>query len=636
MIPQVPIKIHKSKWLIVPFVAGIIVIMLVVQGLIYVSSANNSKKDILGAATAAYTDLSSASASLSGQNFTDAQLKFTQALANLNSAQSKLDKFKSLQLVATQAKSADQILSGATHLATAGQKLTSAIEVFGDLKITSGGVETTNLADKLRANKGTLDEALVELTQAKSEFDSVGNIPPDYAESLQKARDQVSALIGMLTNLTNLEDIYLGFFGTGPRVYLLVFENYDEVRATGGFIGTYGVIKINDGKIADLKIDSIYDLDGHIYDNIAAPGPFQPYIKKWGIRDANWFADFPTSARKLLQFFESGSQTADGVLAFTPAMFEDLLTLTGPIHMDKYNVTLDAQNFQEIVQYKTSVDYDKKSNNPKQMLADFAPLLLDKLSTLNQEGWLRLLEIMQSNLLQKQVLLYSKDANLEKNIEQLKVAGNILPQDQDYLNIVNTNLGGTKTDLKVTQSAELHSKILSDGSIIDTLKVTRTNHAVDRNVNFMRVLVPIGSTLVSSSGADSHEFNKSAAEGFRTDPDLAAWDNGEILGHTFITTESGKTEFASWLTLEPGESKTVTQVYMIPYKAKTNVVSGETVYSLLFQKQNGVPDYYLSASLDPGPLKPYWHSSDVGLDSQLVKFDYTTKSDQYWAVLLTK
>lgn len=621
---------------IIPFMAGILILSLAVQSMSYLSHARNAQGEILGAATSAYDDLTGASSSLSAQNFQDAQTRFTSALTNLNAAQTKLDDFKALQLVAPQAKSADHVLSGASLLAQAGGKLTQGLTLFDELKVSSKGVETDNVLAKLSQNRDLFAQSLTLLNQATYEFNSVSNLPGSYAETLTKAKDQTQLLAGMLTDLVNLEDIYLGFFGNGPKVYLLLFQNYDEARATGGFIGTYGVIKINGGKIQDLKIDSIYDLDGHIYDNVAAPGPFQPDIKKWGIRDANWFADFPTSARKLLQFFESGSQTADGVIAFTPEIFKDLLTLTGPIEMKNYGVTLTADNFQDVVQYKTSYDYNKTLNDPKAMLSDFAPILLDRLSSLDRNQWLSLLQIMQNNLNQKHALLYSKDPNLEQKIQDLRIAGNILPSDQDYLNIVNTNLGGTKTDLKMEQKAELSSKILSDGSIIDTLTIQRTNTSNQVNRDFLRVLVPHGSTLVSSGGFDPGVFNSSEAQGYKTDPDLAAWDQGEQHGHIFVRTESGKTEFSGWLSVEGQTSKTITLVYVIPYQLSLNVISNNSVYSLLFQKQNGVLPYDFSASVDMGSQHQVWTTSDVNFDSGVLKFNYTTGSDQYWAALLTK
>jgi hypothetical protein len=626
----------KNKPRVIIFAAAALVMLLAMQSLVYVSGAKNAQGEILGAATSAYSNLSSAGDNLKNQNFTDAKLQFDSALENLQTAQGRLNDFKALQLVAPQAKSANSVLTGASLLAQAGQKVSEAMAGFSDLKISHSEIGGQNIADLLLQNKNTIDQALSLTNQAAAAFNSISGLPKEYADTLDSAKRQVAVLSGLLQNLSDFEDIYLGLFGSGPKVYLLAFENYNEVRATGGFIGTYGVLNINAGKIQNLKIGSIYNLDGHIYDQIAAPGPMQPDIKKWGIRDANWFVDFPTSARKLLQFFESGSQTADGVIAFTPAIFQDLLNITGPIVMDDYDVTLNADNFQDVVQFETSVNYDRKLNDPKKFLADFAPVLLDKLSGLTQDQLLGLLQVVQSNLNQKQVLLYTKDSNLQQKIQDVRLSGATLATDADYLDIVNTNLGGTKTDLKINQSAVLKSKILSDGSIMDTLEITRQSDALADNKDYMRILVPLGSTIISSAGFDPGIFNSSVAEGFKADPDLANWDIGEIFdNNTFVRQEAGKTEFAGWLKLRAGESRTIRLTYMIPYKAQVDLI-GTTSYSLLFQKQNGVPAYNFNASLDTGSLKQAWLSAGSSMDSNLVKFDYNTKSDQYWAVVLKK
>src|SRR5207249_4499838 len=106
-----------------------------------------------------------------------------------------------------------------------------------------------------------------------------------------------------------------------------------------------------------------------------------------------------------------------------------------------------------------SVAYNRKLNQPKKMLSDFAPILLNRLSSMDQQKWLDLLQILQNNLNSKQILLYSKETALEQKIRDLRLSGEILPSDQDYLAIINTNLGGTKTDLAVEQSVNLVSKV---------------------------------------------------------------------------------------------------------------------------------------------------------------------------------
>ncbi|MBX4187091.1 MAG: DUF4012 domain-containing protein [Candidatus Doudnabacteria bacterium] len=378
------------------FAVSALLVIFLIQGIIYLSSAKNASGEILGAATSAYDDLNNAGKNLSDQNLAGAKDLFVSAQSNVKLAQDKLNDYRPLTWLAPQANSAEHILAGASYLAHAGEKLSLALDLFNEFKVNREGVLTADLEQKLAVNRQTLVETRNLVTLSSEQFDQVKSLPLDYEDTLAKAKQQVNELGTVLDKLIGLEDLYSGIFG-GQKTYLLIFQNYDEQRATGGFIGTYGVLRTDRGRITKLDIDSIYDLDAKITEPVAAPGPFQPEIKRWGIRDANWFADFPTSARKLLYFFEKGQETADGVIATTPKLFEDLLNMVGPIEMKDYDVTLTSQNFQQVVQFKTSVDYDHKENEPKKLLADFAPQLLDRLANLPEDQWLNFFQIMQNN-----------------------------------------------------------------------------------------------------------------------------------------------------------------------------------------------------------------------------------------------
>ncbi|MBX4191361.1 MAG: DUF4012 domain-containing protein [Candidatus Doudnabacteria bacterium] len=608
------------------FVLSAALLISLIQGAGYLSSAKNASGEILGAATTAYDDLNNAGKNLSQQNLTQAGDLFASAQANVKLAQDKLNNYKPLTWVAPQANSADHILKGAGYLASAGGKLSNALNIFSELKVSSKGVETSDFEQKLTVNKNSLKETRELVAKASSEFNQVNSIPLDYENTLQKAKDQVSQLENVLDKLIGLEELYLGIFG-GQKTYLLIFQNYDEQRATGGFIGTYGVLKTKHGTISKLSIDSIYDLDGRINELVAAPGPFQPDIPRWGIRDSNWFIDFPTSAKKLLYFFEKGQETADGVLSLTPKVFEQLLTIVGPIEMKDYDVTLTAENFQDVVQYKTSVDYDRKENEPKKMLADFAPILLDRLTNLPQDEWLEFFQIMQDNLSQRHVLVYSKDSQIQKSIDDLGFSGKVLSTDHDYLLIANTNLGGTKTDLKIEQNVELKSKILSDGSILNSLEINRKNTSQVKNRNYLRVLVPKESEFISSTGFDTQNIQNSSAEGLVTDPDLMNWDKGDLRGNVFVRSESGKREFAGWINTEGETEKTITINYMLPFKISS-------VHSLLVQKQAGSKPYKFTSSLKLGGRSADSFTNGVSISGNSLIFGSNTNTDDFWGFII--
>lgn len=620
-------KLEPKKFLtqLVAFTMVCATLVSLLQGGIYLSSAKKASGEILGVATTAYTDLNNATNNLTQQNFANAAILFDSASNNVRLAQEKLNDYKPLTWITKQGNSADHILAGAGFLAAAGEKLTQALDLFSAVKVSSEGVEN-EFNQKIADNQRLLEETRELVYKSEQEFDSVGSVPLDYEETLRSAKQQVKELRIVLDKLIGLEKLYLNIFGSF-KTYLLIFQNYDEQRATGGFIGTFGVIKTDQGKITKLKIDSIYDLDGQIYEQVAAPGPFQPEIKRWGIRDANWFADFPTSANKLLYFFEKGGETADGVISMTPKVFEDLLRMVGPIEMPEYDVVLTHENFQDIVQYKTSIDYDIEENEPKKMLADFAPVLLDRLTNLPQEQWLHFFQLMQDNLNQRQIMVYSADDPTQQTIEELGFSGKVISTDHDYLSIINSNLGGTKTDLEMEQTVVLKGKILSDGSLMNTLTISRLNQGDPNNRNYMRVLVPLGSTLISSSGFDEYPMYSSTSEGLRTDPDLAEWDKGEVRSNTFIRTESGKTEFAGWLNVGGGEEKIVTITYMLPFKVSE-------VHSLYLQKQAGSRPINFKSSLALGPKIATWVSGNVEQSVNSLNFQSNSNTDNFWGFVL--
>lgn len=616
------------------FAAISVLSVSLVFSLIYLSKVRSSSGEILGAATSAYNDLDLASSNMQTRNFDEALALFKSAQNSLETAQDKLDEHRYAVLIAPQARSANSVLEGAYFLSEAGRNLASALQLFDELKVNSQGVQDIKFNERLGQNHRLLSSALSLLNDAKVRLKAGADLPEAYRQTVAQALVNVDAMTAVLEKLIEMEDLYLLLFGSGQKTYLLVFQNYDEMRGTGGFIGTYGILKIDNGKIKSLNIDSIYDLDGKITIGIAAPGPFQPDIKRWGIRDANWFADFSLTAKKLLYFLEQAQETADGVIATTPKLFEELIRLIGPVYMEQYGVTLTADNFQELVQHKTSVDYDTEANEPKKFLADFAPVLLNRLMDLKKENWLVLFQTLYDNFSAKQILLYSKDAPLQDKIGKLNFGGRVLPAKQDYLAVVNSNMGGTKTDLEVASEVELNTKVQADGSVLNYLKISRHNTSDQVNRNYLRVLVPEGSELVSSIGIEDGRHLTSYVEGLVYDHDLADWDRGELKwDKVFVRTESGKTEFAAWVTVSPGEKREILFVYKLPFKVKTNFFDRARDYSILIQKQGGAKPYLFNHHFDSEELAPVWTTSNVVIDSD-IRFNSVSNRDDYWATVL--
>src|SRR5690606_8343561 len=114
-----------------------------------------------------------------------------------------------------------------------------------------------------------------------------------------------------------------------------------------------------------------------------APRALQLINARWELQDANWFFDWPTSAQKIAHLYDqSGGPTVDSVIAVDTAVMEELLKFLGPVELAAYDKEIDAVNFRQILQQHVEVDYDKTLNQPKKIIADLAPLMLERLKSL--------------------------------------------------------------------------------------------------------------------------------------------------------------------------------------------------------------------------------------------------------------
>ena len=112
---------------------------------------------------------------------------------------------------------------------------------------------------------------------------------------------------------------------------LLVSQNSAELRPTGGFIGSYGILTIGP---EGVKLDSykdVYTLPNPPGRVPMPPGALMTKRMDFQFRDANWWIDFPTSARKMLGFWaDMGQPPVDGIIAVDVVAMQDILERARP------------------------------------------------------------------------------------------------------------------------------------------------------------------------------------------------------------------------------------------------------------------------------------------------------------------
>jgi hypothetical protein len=433
-------------------------------------------------------------------------------------------------------------------------------------------------------------------------------IPTDYRTVIDDAKNKGELLTESVNEFIALFKVVKNVLGFDYDTrHLLVFQNNSELRASGGFIGSYALMDFHNAEIKSLEVPSGggYDTEAGLYEMLLSPEPLQLLKSRWYFWDANWWPDWEISASKLAWFLEkSNGPTVDGVISFTPTFIENLLSISGPIRIGgDFNIEISNENFyttiQSIVEDKNlyphaSSTLSGEKPKPKEIIGELFNAMLEQIpERLDQDMIIEMAQLLINNLLEKQILLYFSDADNQKVISQLDWAGEQKSSNGDYLMVVNTNLGGGKSDRKIADTYELESAIMNDGSIENILKINRQHMAYKneplvgvRNVDWLRVYVPEGAILLEADGfvLPDESFFKNPPDYLIEDSYIAETEALAIVHKSGakIYNENNKTVFANWLVLDPGESRTVVLRYRLPKKVSTN-----DNYELLVQKQPG-------------------------------------------------
>lgn len=424
-----------------------------------------------------------------------------------------------------------------------------------------------------------------------------GNLKSQAAGLGYQLGEEFSKIDSKLEESKVLLKSIIGWLEAPKKQRLLIFfQNPSEIRPAGGFIGSYGIATLFQGNLLDLEIRDIYDPDGQLDLKVIPPKPLQGITYKWGARDANWFFDFPSSAKKVTDFLEASKIYKEegikfsGAVAVNVEVLKDLLEIVGPIDLPEYHLTVSKDNFLAEVQREVETGADKAKNDPKKILKVLTPIIFDRLADSSAKNIL--IEKIGDRFKKKDIMVYFKDAVIEDYLKDSGVAGEVavLPDgyNGEYLAVVNANVAGGKSDAFIDQKIKLESIIDKTGQITNHLTVERAHNGKNEkdwwyratNRDYLQIFVAPGSKLLKTSG-DTQKIIKPLLDyrdkNYITDESLKAVEQTGALVF-------GKTLFAKWLDVKAGTTGKLEFDYSSPNKI--SLAGG--LYHLIFDKQSGV------------------------------------------------
>lgn len=395
----------------------------------------------------------------------------------------------------------------------------------------------------------------------------------------KKNINEASQTLEKTVSLSQLLPVLAGY--PSPTNFLVVLQDNNELRPTGGILDTYGILQFKDGDIASFKTRDTYSLDTPVKDKVKVvpPEPIKKYLADppangWSLRDANWSPDWPTAAQKIDWFYkkESGLNPAaekisesNGVIALTPKLITDFLRIAGPVSVQ--GQTYDQTNFQALLK---PLEKNVFSWPRKEIIGEIIKELKNKIFSWPTKDWPKAVNLLADNLATKDLLFYLTDKQLENIALANGWGGEIKSTVGDYLMVVDANLSNARIDALLNRGLEYKVEQGANGLFSKLTLNYAYRGAADQGVgiykSYTRVYAPLGSQLTKVSG---YELNKIE-----------------------VGNELGKTWFGFYFEVEPGKIKNLTLEYKLPVLA-----SAPKQYELYLQKQPGKEINYAKVDL---------------------------------------
>jgi hypothetical protein len=445
-------------------------------------------------------------------------------------------------------------------------------------------IDWTEQLEKLNNNLSEA-EGSIGVLQARLNGD-YGWVPARWKMDVQKQMRTVEEVRGQLETVKKFVKVMPDFLGLDGKTkkYMVLFQNESELRPTGGFISSYGMLSFEKGRLLGLEIKDVYEADGQLKGHVEPPWEIKNILgeAKWFMRDANWKVDF-TKAGADIQWFldKETNQKVDGVIGINLAVAKSFLKVIGEIYVSDFKETITESNLYEQAEFYAETKFFPGSIQKISFLGTVGKQLFEEIKGLNVEKKISLLQSIVNLLEQNEIQIALNNQESKEIITNLGWDGKIYNGKcgvgdcvTDYLYVVEANLGVNKANYFLNRNIEQAINI-SQNQIERVIKINYENTAKNNNwpggdyKNYLRVYLPKEVNLSQIKVLDAGDVSN-----------FKIYKNDEIR----ISEVDGKKE-VGFLVIVPTTKKRIVE---ISYSSKIDLV-GKTKFNYIsyIQKQSG-------------------------------------------------
>lgn len=355
----------------------------------------------------------------------------------------------------------------------AGQQITDVVVgLAADVLQPSADVGAALSPDQLlrggRLDVGVLrDEgpALSEISAAASRLDADAKAiaDPSFISALRGARlqlqRQTSDIAKLLKNTALAARLAPSMMGAdGPRTYFMGFQTNAEARGTGGLLGGFGILSLDEGVpnvdtlAPNAQLDKGFapiDLGPEFADQYGFANTTTDY------RNSNLSPHFPYAAQiwKSMWAQQTG-MNVDGVIAIDPVALSYVLRAVGSVTVGG-NEVITADNVVELTESTAYIRFPTEADQParKAYLQEIAKEVVEKMTGPVQSPR-ALLDALGRAVGEGRIAVWSSSPADQKLLEETPLAHAVPDDDAPYAAVVVNNLGGNKLDYYLKRQIE--------------------------------------------------------------------------------------------------------------------------------------------------------------------------------------
>lgn len=313
---------------------------------------------------------------------------------------------------------------------------------------------------------------------------------------------------------------------------LVLSQDTMELRPTGGFIGSFGVLRIAGGSVELERYESYEALPPaspplNTPDDLAAALEYP-----WNLANANWWPDFPTSARAARELFlRQGGGEVDGVMALTEQTMARLIGVLEPVKLPSYPDPVVEDRFGPRVLWE--VELKRPRDEPrKKFLAELADAVLGRLLGAGDRAP-EILDAIAASAGSGDLQLWFADPARQAVVEGTVVAGTLPRTNGDFLLLSEANMSANKANADLVKDVDYTVRRDVEGRLRARLRIVYRNNGEPSPVNpyyhgWLKVYVPRGARPLAGTAVQRRQADDGPYDVFFTTVYVAPKGTAEV------------------------------------------------------------------------------------------------------------